>query len=846
MLEMVNKMSQKTFDETKEDEFTKSLNLTDEKIREDLEKIRGVEGFPIGDVEDILELSEPPYYTAYPNPYIKDFIEYYGTPYNEETDDYNVEPFVDDLKIKKNNSIYRLHSYHTKMPYEGIKKLINHYTKKGDIILDVFSGTGMTGVASKFSDRSSILIDLAPIASLVSYDYNKKIDVSIFEKIILNIVEELEKEYSWLFETEINNQKANVNFYVWSINYQCPHCSGNFVYYDVAYDEKSHKMLSSFECPHCGAKLEKSLCNVVFEKSFDDFLSEELDIPKFTPVLLNYYFDNPKKSSQKNIEEYDLANLERFKEIKFNYWVPIYKIMFKGKDWGDTWRAGIHAGMEYSHQFYYKRTLFILSVLFEKIKKFDDNYLMFYFTSLLTRMFKSNRFIPHTNGSGVVGPLSGTLYFSQLQVERNPLVYIRSKLKDHINVKSKFKDSNYICSTQSSTDLVNIPNNSIDYIFIDPPFGDNLMYSELNFSFESWLKVFTNNKSEAIINKHQDKYISEYSSLMLNSFKELYRVLKPNHWITVEFHNSRSDVWKSIQNSLVQAGFIIAQVSILDKKKGTTKQLSYSGTVKNDLLINAYKPTESFINNFIRNAGLNLELDFLKIHLEKLPISMNIERTKEMLYSRLLAQYIQNGFEVNLNAAEFYTLLKNNFIERNGFWFLNYQTEILDKNLKLQDNINGQDIQQSTLDIFDEKSAIAWLSRFLKSPKTYDEIYINFSKLSLTSVDSLPELKVILDENFILVNGKYTIPSEFEKNKKEDLRNKRLLKEFNDLVFEINNKIKKSKIKNVRIESLRYGLMKLYEEKEVDLINRIGENIDSNIIDSDDDISAIIFWAKYK
>lgn len=63
-------MTQQTFDD-KEDEFVKSLNLTEDKIKEDLEKMREIEGFPLGDVEDILELSEPPYYTAYPNPYIK-------------------------------------------------------------------------------------------------------------------------------------------------------------------------------------------------------------------------------------------------------------------------------------------------------------------------------------------------------------------------------------------------------------------------------------------------------------------------------------------------------------------------------------------------------------------------------------------------------------------------------------------------------------------------------------------------------------------------------------------------------------------------------------------------------
>lgn len=839
-------MTQLNLIKDKNDDFAKSLNLNDEIIFNDLEKVKSIAGFPIGEIEDILDMSEQPYYTAYPNPYIKDFIEYFGTEYVEDEDDYNIEPFIDDLKIKKNNSIYRLHSYHTKMPYEGIEKLIKHYTKKNDIVLDIFSGTGMTGLASKFSDRNSILMDLSPIATLVSYNYNKNIDIIDFEKNVTNILNEIESEYSWLFETIVDGKRANVNFYVWSINYECPHCGNKFVYYDVAYDENSQKMLASFNCPHCDVQLEKSICETVFEDTYDDLLKENVTIPKFTPVLLNYFFENPRKSFEKKIDEEDLENIEKFNKIKFNYWVPIYKMLFQGKNWGDTWRAGVHAGIEYTHQFYYKRTLFLLSLVYDKLSKLDDNYYIFYFTSLLTRMFKSNRFMPKTNGSGVVGPLSGTLYLSQLQVERNPIFYIKSKLKDHINVKKDFKSSNYICSTQSGTDLSNIPDSSIDYIFIDPPFGDNLMYSELNFSFESWMKIFTNNKTEAIINKHQNKYLSEYSNLIQSCFKELFRVLKPNRWITVEFHNSRSDVWKSIQNSLVKSGFIIGQVSVLDKKKGTTKQLSYSGTVQNDLLISAYKPKQSFTSNFIKNSGLNLELDFLNMHLEKLPISKNIERTKEMLYSKLLAQYIQNGFEIHIDANEFYELLKNNFLERDGYWFLFSQEKIIDKNLKYHENIKGHDIGQLTLDIHDEKSAIIWLSNFLKMPKDYDEIYINFSKLSLTSVDKIPELKQILDDNFVFENGKYSIPSDFEKNKKETIRNKKLLKDFNELLDTIRTRKSKSKIKNIRIDSLRYGLMNLYENQEIDLINMVGDNVDLNILDSDDDISAIVYWARYK
>src|SRR6056297_2874344 len=126
-------------------------------LNELLDKVRDIDGFPKGKDEDILELSDPPYYTACPNPYINDFIEEHGTEYDPENDDYEKKPFVSDVSEGKNDSIYRAHSYHTKVPHKAIMKYIEHYTKEGDIVFDGFCGSGMTGVAAQLTGRESIL-----------------------------------------------------------------------------------------------------------------------------------------------------------------------------------------------------------------------------------------------------------------------------------------------------------------------------------------------------------------------------------------------------------------------------------------------------------------------------------------------------------------------------------------------------------------------------------------------------------------------------------------------------------------------------------------------------------------
>lgn len=229
------------------------------------------------------------------------------------------------------------------------------------------------------------------------------------------------------------------------------------------------------------------------------------------------------------------------------------------------------------------------------------------------------------------------------------------------------------------------------------------------------------------------------------------------------------------------------------------------------------------------------------MHLKKLPIEINLERTQQRLYSKLLSYYIQNGFEVRLDAPDFYKLLKRYFTEINGNWFnFNQVEEYYQKNKLSNDKFK----EQTILGFNDEKTAIIWLNQFLKKPKTYDEIYIGFTKNSLTSEDKIPELKALLDENFIFEDGKYMIPSNLKKVEKEEIRNKKLLKEFNIIFEEVINSNKK--INSIRKEALLFGLIKLYQSKKVKEINILREKLDKKIIESDEDISNIFNWAKYK
>lgn len=69
-----------------------------EKLRDKLKDpvFRQIEGFPIDADENIQAMSDPPYYTACPNPFLNDFIKHYGKPYDPDAP-YNRKPFAVDV-----------------------------------------------------------------------------------------------------------------------------------------------------------------------------------------------------------------------------------------------------------------------------------------------------------------------------------------------------------------------------------------------------------------------------------------------------------------------------------------------------------------------------------------------------------------------------------------------------------------------------------------------------------------------------------------------------------------------------------------------------------------------------
>ncbi len=874
------------------------------KLREKLKdpEFRKIEGFPIGEDEDILALSDPPYYTACPNPFIGGFIKHYGKPYDPETDDYHREPFASDVSEGKQNPVCMAHTYHTKVPYKAIVRYILNYTDPGDIVLDCFAGSGMTGVAAqvcasppgdlwqpvvKYQDktdrehrgiRHAVMIDLSPFATFLSRNFNSCLDVKTFRSDANVLISDTEARWSWMYETNHpqDNRKGTIEYSLWTDVVFCE-CGDEVHLWSPFLSSKTNGFVSELLCPRCGREIKKRLSKRAHKTVWDDQLNRSLTQNRQDLVLIQARFGN--QIISKPPSDYDVRLLVSIHDTPIPSNTPIYPMMFNSGQWGDMFRSGIHFGISHVHHFWTRRNLIVLANLFESAKRSSNRLeMMFLCTSFAVKTGSRMHNVGFKGGRiNLAGQTYNTLQFPSVSAERNIFSLARGKIDDLLAVFELPKEQEaVITSTQSGTSFRYIPDNSIDYVFVDPPFGDNIIYSELSFLYESWLRIFTKQDYEAIISKKQDKHLGEYKRLIVESFQEIFRVLKPGRWITVAFHNSKNAVWNAIQEALGIAGFIIADVRTLDKGQGTYKQMTTAGAVKQDLVISAYKPNEGLEQRFELEAGTEEGVwDFARTHLRQLPVFVSndaqaeviAERQNFLLFDRMVAFHVQRGVTVPMSAAEFYAGLEQRFPSRDGMYFLPSQAAEYDKK-----RMTVKEVLQLQLFVSDEASAIQWLKQqLIKKPQTFQDIHPQFLKEigGWQRHEKALELSVLLGENFLRYDGKGEVPSQIHsylssnfkelrnlandnpslKTKAKDrwyvpdpnkagdlekLRERTLMREFEEY-----RESKQRRLKVFRLEAVRAGFKKAWQERDYATIIAVAEKIPERILQED---SKLLMW----
>jgi len=572
------------------------------------------------------------------NPGVADFLGRGGAP----NGGYPEEPFSADVKAGKGTSFYRAHTYHTKVPPQGIEAFIAHYTQPGQVVMDPFCGSGMTGIAAIRQGRRALLSDLSPAATFFAYNHCRLLDPDAFLLAGKRILQAVEQQYGWVYATPRREGDGETSFgrMLWSRTLRCPECGREYALWAAALDQ-NRKILDQYPCPRCGAAITR----------------KDSSPAGWVPVRVDY----AKPKTEAAIDRRDLELIDRIGRMPWpdDLWYPTDPIPSKADEIARLHKDGIAT----VDRLFTRRALLCVAALWREASRAEPDLrsaLQFAVTGIMQRASRLNKFIPSLNMCP--GPILGTMYIPGFYPEINAFRLFERKLaaiaKAHRELRTGApapSDGQVCVSTQSATDLSNVPDESIDYVFTDPPFGSNIQYSELNLLWESWLRKHTDAAAEAVISKTQRKSAADYGALMARAFAEMRRVLKPGAWMTLVFHNSSGEVWAAIQHALAAAGLPPGAIHTFDKAHDTFKMVTAPGAVGCDVVVNCRK-TEAPVGAeqpSLLHSRPPADLDAARDFVRRFAAAHPSERSPRRLHARAIAHFVSQQRSIAFDYGDF-------------------------------------------------------------------------------------------------------------------------------------------------------------------------------------------------
>ena len=532
----------------------------------------------------------------------------------------------------RNTAFYLAHSYHTKVPPEAIQPFIEHFTKPGDVVLDPFCGSGMTGVAAALAGRQAIVSDLSTVASHLSWNHTRPCNADALSKAFAKIEKAVGKRLSELYRTtDEKGEPAQIRWTLWSTRHRCPSCSHTFALWDTM-DRTTGRLGRSTQCPRCMAEADRRRFEVI----------------ENTPAWVAFERQDG-SLAEKAANAVDIKRALSI-EIDADLWHPTTPL---GPEREMYQRCALHLqGVRTVADLYTNRNLTALALLWREIVKVPDDRikraLAFAFTNTAWHGTRMRRF----NARGGHRPLTGTLYIPQLSSEANVLEVMRKKIGQLGRYYGAFQpkiDKAPMVMQGSATDLSEVTTGSIDYVFTDPPFGSNIFYADCNLIWESWLGQITDPEKEAVVNKSLassdgGKSLNQYQDLMSAAMMEMLRVLKPGGWATIVFHNTDAAVWRSLHDAAAGAGFEFHEAASLDRKQQSHKGYKGRGGQEDvahfDVVMNLRKPVVAGVS---LGPRLSIQPKLKNLVAQILALPGMAERGVQGVHAEVMRQLVSRG-----------------------------------------------------------------------------------------------------------------------------------------------------------------------------------------------------------
>jgi DNA modification methylase/predicted RNA-binding Zn-ribbon protein involved in translation (DUF1610 family) len=539
---------------------------------------------------------------------------------------FNPENFMLSDNERLSDPIFKAFGYPSKIYYPNIQKFIRAFTKEGAVVLDSFCGSGTTGIAALLENRKAILIDNSPNAIHLTKNTFTFLNFKDVEKTYKKLKEDLEDLINGLYKTQTSDGKEGYAESIITSNiYSCPNCNKEIQLHNTA-----TKKRSEYQCNHCG---------FIINISKKEHKEKLIDRRKPVEVSIRITDKTSSRKTEKRaVTENDIKSwdeiLRRY-EVQFDHlWSPDEKIVYNRC----YPRVGGWPGFPIDStvsDLFPKRNLIALKIIYNYIQeKINDpeqkDFFMFVFTESL---FRSSKRLFTTSG------IKNVYHIPPVGKEQNVMSVFDRKYKTIIKAKQFLQEQLEINSVKNNLKIFKLnakklplDDNTIDYAFIDPPYGGVVPYAELNLFYSAWLKEKEDLENEVIIPMDYEKkieYVRDWGRQIEEAFKEVYRVLKPGAYFTIVFQSKFNNIWNELRDLMTnRIGFEF--VNIVGNKRSTTFHTNH---------LNDTNPQSAFITyrKPLPNKCVQLNLPINSSVFEKFPLEhLKVKRTFREIQSLII------------------------------------------------------------------------------------------------------------------------------------------------------------------------------------------------------------------
>jgi putative DNA methylase len=207
------------------------------------------------------------------------------------------------------------------------------------------------------------------------------------------------------------------------------------------------------------------------------------------------------------------------------------------------------------------------------------------------------------------------------------------------------------CGDSAQTGL---PNRSIDFVVTDPPFFDNVHYSELADFFFAWQQLRTVSHASATATTRdrcevQDSDGDRFAAKLMGVFAECRRVLKDDGMLVFTYHHSREEGWTALARALLGAGFaVVNSQPVKAEMSVATPKSQAKEPIQLDIIIVCRKQDSPALPPPVSpaNAIESAKSKLARLRGEGFALSRNDRRI--VLFGQILATLRRPGDEANL------------------------------------------------------------------------------------------------------------------------------------------------------------------------------------------------------